>query len=707
MLLGMFLLPGLVLAASTMSKDGGERAKKADPNGYDIAFIIDNREIAGSPSAKEDVRALTDMLDRHMFVEHIVRLDRPSFALICDIFGGCPNEIGQPWPSLISQIADPGRSRLYVYYLGPGRLEGRQRQFLFEDGPGRARAYAVGWLHKQLENAKPKSALLMMDTSFSPRPMPCASDDPALIDETMKVFQENYARLMEGRTLPTGLAELSATMPAEPSHCDRYELTIDDVERPLFTKFLLKGVVEGLADREPFGDEDGNVELGELAAYAREKIRRAVQFQWGRRQTVWRVGPSNRAIARVRPRARTWKEKKERKVEITKPEPQPSKKPPEKQAEAKARPAPKASTDKEEDKPLARHVCDLGADNEACIAFCAENPDDFRCPFIGVAICQDEPVSDACPCVSNDPRPDCAGSDSWCRWSADTLGGATEMLVNIKGGGPDQTCDWATRDESEIEDGALWDLFAPIGWRLVRPLFRPMIACALNCQGRAGPIAATGDVGDVLIVDTGSAEDMLRLEAATRDRSPGPPEPIEPLPRTAFQDEICDDSLPPYIGLPRWMAGTLAISQVLRFFSNCEAPEKLDRFTQKLPPPVILVKAPPIESLRVIAPPSRGMPPPIELPPLRPRVTAPPPQPPFEPTPNQIRWLQSALILGNHNPGPIDGMIGDKTNAAIRSWREEKGITPLEGALTEAEFIEIIRELGEKFDQVTPGAPRY
>lgn len=699
-LLGMLLLPGLTLNAFAQAEGNGEQPQKADPNSYDIAFIIDNREIAGSPSAKDDVEALTAMLDRHMFADHIVRLERPSFDLICDIFGGCPTEADQPWPSLISQIADPGQSRLYVYYLGPGRVEGRERQLLFEDGPGRTSPYTVGWLHRQLEKTNPKSALVMMDTSFSPRPMPCADENPALIDETMKTFQRNYGRLMEGRSLPRGLAELTGTMPGEAPHCDRYELTSDDIERPLFTKFVLKGVVEGLADKQPYGNEDGTVELGELASYTRDRIRRAVQFQWGRRQTVWRVGPGSRVLAKVEPRAPTWNEKK-KKVETPKLETRGE--PSEKKAETRLEPnTSKPGAEKEKDVTLERHVCDQDQESPACIAFCANNPDDFRCPFIGVAVCQGEPISDACPCAPNDPRPGCSKGGSWCRWSADHLGGAAEAVVNTIGGSPDQACQWATKDETDIEDGVLWDIFAPIGWRLIRPRFRSMAACMLNCQGRALPI--TISIEDDEVLDAGTDPTGGLTSDASVNGNP-PPEWGESPPKTAFEAEVCDDTLPPYIALPRWMPGTLTISEALRFLSDCEPLGPRARYTHGMPPPVLLVEAPPItKKARYKAPPPFAMPPPIVLPPVKVAAVTPPV---FEPTENQIRWLQSALIMDNHNPGPIDGMIGGKTNAAIRSWREENGITPLDGPLTETEFNRIIRELGKKFDQLTPGAPRY
>lgn len=672
-LLGLWLA-GLLIPTqpADAQTDDSRQKKKADPNGYDIAFVIDNRDEpttdAAKKAAEEDVKAITDMLDRHLFADHIVQLQRPSYAMICDIFGGCPEEAGRPWPwpSLISKVAHRATSRLYVYYLGPARVQGLERQFLFDR---RSRAYTVGWLHKQLEKTAPKSSLVFAETSFSPLQRPCANGNPWMINATMKTAQRSYAQIMEGRGLPRGLAELSAALPAEISHCDRYEQIVDRIERPLFTKFVLKGVVQGLADQAPFGDQDGFIELGELAAYIRPNIERAVQFQWGREQHVWQIGPGSRTIARVTPRDPTFEEREKpgrKKKTITKRKDDERPKPP--------------------DKPE-QHVCDIDQNSEACVLFCAENRDDFRCRFIGV--CLDEPISESCPCMVGDPRPGCRTEGSWCHWSEEALGPVTEAVATTIGATSTDACQWATRDERNIVVSVLWELFAPIGWRLVRPLVRRTTACALNCQGRARPITASID--DAEAFRSGGAL------AASVDRvaSDDVPPPIRSglLSRRPFTDEVCSSDLPPYIGLPRWMPGTLVISETLRSILGCQ-PKRL--FVFGMPPPVTLVEAP---QPPLPPPPPPGpiaMPPPIDMPPIR-----------FDQTVSRVRWLQSALTIGNYNPGPIDGTMGKRTAEAIDLWRHNKGLDNLGSDLGEAEFRLIMTEYGEMFDQVHPSAPLY
>ncbi len=686
-------LPGLALADSTPVRGYGEARGQTDPNGYDIAFIIDNREIAGSRSALEDVKALSDLLDRHMLADHIVRLERPSFQVICDIFGGCPSEAGHVWPSLIAQITDRDQSRLFVYYLGPARIEGLERQWLFRDDTGktskRTSAYAVGWLHKQMEKTGPKSALLMMETSFAPRPLPCISENPLLIDATMKTVRRNYAALMRGSTLPEGFAELSATWPVQAPHCDRFELTSEGTERPLFTKYVLKGIVEGEADKDPFGNENGIVTLGELADYANDRIERAVQFQWGRQQAVWKVGPQSRSLARVEPRD------------------------PVQEVMTIDRPAKKVETSKTycERNPRAAgcHVCERNPTSGACRTFCQQQPDSFHC----AVTCTDREISDACPCTADDPRAGCA--IGWCQWSAEELGPSAVGLLDVLGIQRRTACARAGKEARNAEPNVFWQIFTPIIWRLARPYVEPWVACTLRCEGAPPPAQKRG-------VDPGSKEPkelpkteksgQARTVLTTSVQTAGVERSSAAQPRTAFHLEICDefhDPLPPYIGIPRWMPGTLMISETLRSDWGCEPMvikstgglKRRPHFTGGMPPPVWTY------------PQRFAMPPPVPVPPLvvfgmPPPVTLEPGTiPHFKPSVSQIRWLQSALTLRNFSPGPLDGTIGPETRAAIERWRRAKSAGNVIGRLTKAEFEEIVIEFGNLFDQVHPNAPLY
>lgn len=703
-------LSGPVLADSTPIQDRAEAAKKADPNGYDIAIIIDNREIALTHSANEDLQAIKNMMDRHMFADHFITLQNPTLAVICDIFGGCPNEAKEVWPSLIKQVANRQKSRLFVYYLGPARIEGQERQWLFRSqnktSPRPTESYAIGWLHRQLEKAAPRSALVLMETSFAPRPLPCNSEDPLLIDATMETVKRNYHALMKGRSLPEGHAELSATLPIQAPHCDRFELTSDGIERPLFTKYVLKGIVDGEADKEPFGDEDGAIDLGELAAYTNSRIKRAVQFQWGREQTVWQVGAYGHRLARVEPRAST--------LDVQKPDrpSKPANKPPPdkatKRVDKELKQEPKALCERN---PEAKgcHVCEQNPGGDGCWDFCQTNPDSFHCALV----CTDQEVSEACPCTENDPRSAC--NVSWCQWSAAELGPSTVDLLEMFDVRREEACRWATGEEEE-DPNLFWQLFTPIIGRLLWPQIEPMATCTLNCNGLPARIGQSTSAEPTSPAETEplsiEPSEPAEIISIATDQEIGVDEQRSSEPKTAFHLEVCDEfeePLPPYIALPRWMPGTLMISEALRSIWGCQPPvitaektfKRAPYFARGLPPPTWTV------------PPRFSTPGPVPLPKFR-RFAMPPPvalegptYPPFKPTVSQVRWLQSALTLGNFNPGPIDGSTGGQTDQALKRWRGANLEGNVIGSLTKPEFDKIIQEFGHLFDQIEPNASLY
>jgi hypothetical protein len=79
----------------------------------------------------------------------------------------------------------------------------------------------------------------------------------------------------------------------------------------------------------------------------------------------------------------------------------------------------------------------------------------------------------------------------------------------------------------------------------------------------------------------------------------------------------------------------------------------------------------------------------------------------FDPSVNQTRFLQSALTVGNHNPGPIDGSLGSRTMKAVDSWRRANNRTGPPDMPTREEFEAIVLEYGHLFDQVHSMAPLF
>lgn len=62
-------------------------------------------------------------------------------------------------------------------------------------------------------------------------------------------------------------------------------------------------------------------------------------------------------------------------------------------------------------------------------------------------------------------------------------------------------------------------------------------------------------------------------------------------------------------------------------------------------------------------------------------------------SPSVISRIQRALMAANHNPGPIDGILGPQTRAAVTSYQREKGLAT--GALT----YKTVESLGVKLGQ--------
>ncbi|MGI9498411.1 MAG: hypothetical protein ACR2P3_00100, partial [Geminicoccaceae bacterium] len=480
------------------------RAQTANGHPFDIGIIIDNRPLAANETARADVDALLTMLDRQMFIEHIMVFERPTIEVICDIFG-CPGRVESDnlFPSLIWQITREEEARLFVYYLGGGRTEGLERQLLFKrqerSGPDDVAAFGVDWLHAKLKEAAPASVVLMLDTSFAPSPLPCLSEDPLVIGNALSSARRIYQRIMRDHRVPDDHFELAATTSAEPPLCDRFSQLLEEVDQPLFTKFILKGIVDGEADLEPFGDQDRLIDLGELTAYLDDHIRRTARFQWGRPQNVRAVGSQSRVLASVDGRALS----KENTAFMKR-----RNRPPEPDAEQKivaATPEEKAGDDEPpetepqslaarcRDDPTAKdcHPCVLEPGSEACAEHCRQDGDSNLCASnltssteTGVATragTSGAPGVIVVPGAEDEQADEGIGERSAaCRWVADNAAPYASTLVETISGDTAASCAWAM-DRLAVERGPFAEVFTPVGWRLGRASFQDAVICLLDC----------------------------------------------------------------------------------------------------------------------------------------------------------------------------------------------------------------------------------
>ena len=45
-------------------------------------------------------------------------------------------------------------------------------------------------------------------------------------------------------------------------------------------------------------------------------------------------------------------------------------------------------------------------------------------------------------------------------------------------------------------------------------------------------------------------------------------------------------------------------------------------------------------------------------------------------SPEQVRRVQQGLVEANHDPGPVDGIMGQKTREALRAFQRARGLEP-------------------------------
>ncbi|MEZ5933725.1 MAG: hypothetical protein R3F54_17595 [Alphaproteobacteria bacterium] len=751
-----------------LQAQSGRGAAPAD-NSFDIGVIIDNRPLPQSDAARADIDALFTMLDRQMFFEHIMLFERPTIDVICDVFG-CPQTIEppSPFPPLLWQITRESEARLFVYYIGDGRVEGVERQLLFlrrDTSPNRdVVGFPVDWLHRELEEASPQSAVVMLDTSFAPMRLTCAGDE-AELEAALSSIRRTYQTIARDRWRAAGTLELSATTPVQAPLCDRFDQMLEGMQQPLFTKYLLKGIIDGAADREPYGDEDRLIDLGELTGYLDDQIDRAARFQWGRSQHVRAVGASSKVLASVDPRSLRARnaallERRHRPPEIAEDE---------EEAQDDEAPAAAATRDDEPEPPKAEqrfldlttrcrndpsadgcHPCVLDPGGLACAERCQESADSDLCaPYLTSAMNDAEGGREGSPegggviAVVVDETPDDAGDPSAsCRLAIKHVSPYASVLVERIRGDTAPVCAWAA-DRSRLELGPFAKLFTPVAWRLGRSTVQDAVLCLLDCERRAAPAESpAADPFD----PPASQPTALPLQQPRQALVTTPENMPEPH---AFHREICDqlgEPLPPYIGLPRWMPGTLLVSEGLRTVYGCQLPET----PPLLPVPIVVAIEPPPAAPPLPAQDQTPLageiddrlgdlpsysadigegtdgaaPLPVTdladaTPPTESDLAAEPPpdenqevevitvEQPLAVTTSKVRWLQTALTVDNYNPGPIDGVLGPKTMAAVGSWRRDNDRGGQAGALTEAEFRAIVEDFAHQFGQMHERAQSF
>jgi hypothetical protein len=389
------------------------------------------------------------------------------------------------------------------------------------------------------------------------------------------------------------------------------------------------------------------------------------------------------------------------------------------------------------------HPCVLDPGGLACAERCQESADSDLCaPYLTSAMetvdggPEEPPEGGGVIAVVVDENGDeRADPSALCRLAIEHVSPYASVLVERIRGDTAPACAWAV-DRSRLELGPFAKLFTPVAWRLGRSTVQDAVLCLLNCERLA--TAAQSPAADPF--DPPASQPSAPPQQPRQALVTAPESMPEPH---AFHREVCDqlsEPLPPYIGLPRWMPGTLLISEGLRAVYGCRLPDA----APLLPVPIVVAIEPPPD-----APPApdrtplaneiddqlgdlpsyaadvnqpaddNGTPADTDLADAGPPTddgqeddNAPADQPapeetPFSATSSKVRWLQTALTVDNYNPGPIDGAMGAKTMEAVRAWRRDNDRSERTGPLTEAEFQTIVEDFARRFDQIHERAQSF
>lgn len=76
------------------------------------------------------------------------------------------------------------------------------------------------------------------------------------------------------------------------------------------------------------------------------------------------------------------------------------------------------------------------------------------------------------------------------------------------------------------------------------------------------------------------------------------------------------------------------------------------------------------------------------------------------PSPEDVAFVQSLLIRFGYDPGPIDGICGDLTTAAVRSFHEDRNL-PLKAGRIEPQAATVVANLTSEFAEnvIEPKTP--
>ena len=254
-------------------------------NRHAVAVIVGNRDYGGSipdvEFAHNDADAVKQFVVEWLGYRegNIIDLRDATRAQLDSVFGTRDTHEGK----LFDWIR-PGKSDVLVFYSGHGvpGLKDKRPYLLPVDGdPNRAEitGHPVDVLYENLRKVPAKSVTVLLDACFSGE-----SPNGLLIESTSGISVSAKAS-----KAADNLIVLTAARGDQLASWDR------DAKHGLFTRYVLEGL-RGAADGNQYGNTDGRVTLGEVAAFLDDEMTYQARRRYGRRQTAHVQGSEDQVI---------------------------------------------------------------------------------------------------------------------------------------------------------------------------------------------------------------------------------------------------------------------------------------------------------------------------------------------------------------------------------------------------------------------------
>ncbi|MBT3359556.1 MAG: caspase family protein [Rhodospirillales bacterium] len=244
----------------------------------DIAVIIGNADYARHGNdvpnvdpAYADAAGFMRYVTRALGVRegNVIQLRDATGAQMARVFGTSSDHRGQLYDWVV-----PGVSKVWIYYAGhgaPAANEGTSYLVPVDADGSRIQlsGYSLDTLYRNLGQLPAKSTTVVLEACFSG-----ASQAGTVIDAASAI----YARPRKV-TVPSGVTVISAGAPQEVASWEKNKA------HSLFTKYYLMGM-GGEADKNPYGNGDGQVTYPELAGYLQRTMTYYARRYYGRDQTA-------------------------------------------------------------------------------------------------------------------------------------------------------------------------------------------------------------------------------------------------------------------------------------------------------------------------------------------------------------------------------------------------------------------------------------